>query len=74
MVSHKFLSDISACFTTSANPDINWFSVKVSKKLGSIITDLGLENNPIWFLRLLKSTANFPPIEASTIASKVVGI
>jgi hypothetical protein len=29
---------------------------------------------PIWFFKLPKSTPFFPPIEASTIESKVVGI
>ena len=68
------LSEIKACFTTSAKPDFNSLSASVSKNSEEINTAFGLLKSPIWFLNPLKSIPNLPPTDASTIASKVVGM
>ena len=64
---------IMECLIISPYADNNSLFGKVCKKLVSIITNLGLLKHPIMFLISSRFTPFFPPIEASTIASNVVG-
>ena len=64
---------IAAVLTTSAIPLMNSLSGKVDKKVKSTKTYCGCQKLPMKFLPNGVSTAVLPPIEESTIASKVVG-
>ena len=61
-------------FTISASPAIRSRTGRVSRKLTSATTARGWWNAPTRFLPAPRSTPVLPPTEASTIASRVVGI
>ena len=65
---------ISPCFNISAYPEKKLCASSVRKNSVSINTLFAGANEPISFFSPLKLIPVLPPTEASTIASKVVGI
>ena len=66
-------SNKNACLIASAQPEFNSLSFKVSNDFVSIAINNGCLKAPIKFLPCLKFTPVLPPIDASTIAAKLVG-